>query len=643
MPRMRLRPLLWLAWAVVLVAFLLPVGALFVRSFQVQEVVETDGTVHRAVGDVQEGAEDVSFSIQTTPDAEKQPWSVAVEDVAEVRTVFGFDHYERVFADTRTLGLLRNSVVIAFGGALFALLLGLPAAWLLARTDLRGRGLLAVLCLGPVILPPFFMALGGAREMQDVLIEVLGVEGGTLQLANSILVYGCVLFPLFVLVVRPALAAVPAGPWEAARLLGGPRAALRHVVVPAVLPAVAGAFVLAFLLAFADFAVPDVLGFMLPAGAPPKHVFATEILLQWKQNANAGRAVATGAPYVVVTAVLLLVAVWLLRRSPAFTTPRGTRLRPLVDLRAVSQGAGWRLLERLVPRIARPAVSFGPHVAAWIALLALLGVSFALPLVGIGSWAGSGAESAAAGTVDPAARTVTEGALFDFSGALDRTTGSREERDRWLLTAAAAALLAMALAVPLARQATRGGRLARTAVLLVGALPLAVPGIVFSAATLVFWQALPERLALELGSWTVFSVDVRVLEDGILRSTLVLAARFLPFALLAAWLTLRRVRRGHEEAAAVLGAPRAVRAWRILTPLSLPGVLAGGLLVLVLALRELDAVILVDARILPMRLYDKIHFNRMADEANLLFLCTAYLLVPALICAFLLTLWRRRP
>ena len=72
------------------------------------------------------------------------------------------------------------------------------------------------------------------------------------------------------------------------------------------------------------------------------------------------------------------------------------------------------------------------------------------------------------------------------------------------------------------------------------------------------------------------------------------------------------------------------------------GVLSGGLVVLVLALRELDAIMLIDARVLPMRLYDKIHFNRMAEEANLLFLCLTYLLVPALVGALLFGLWGRR-
>ena len=92
----------------------------------------------------------------------------------------------------------------------------------------------------------------------------------------------------------------------------------------------------------------------------------------------------------------------------------------------------------------------------------------------------------------------------------------------------------------------------------------------------------------------------------------------------------------------MLGAGAGTRAWRILLPMTWVGVLSGGLVVFVLALRELDAVMLVDARVLPMRLYDKIHFNRMADEANLLFLCLGYLLVPALVCALLVGLRSRR-
>ncbi len=601
----RLRnPITWLVILVLLAGLVLPIGAMLLRSVLFYEVVETDGTVHRAVGEVIETEDAIRFDIQLEGDDEKRAWEVDPRDHAETRTVWSLDHYRRIFSDDRTRGLLENSAWIAFGGALCALLLGLPVAWVLARTALRGRLLLGALCLGPAVLPPFFMAMGGARPMQALLIDLFGVSGGTLQIMNSILVFGCALFPLFVLLVGPALAAVPAGPWESARLLRGPRAAFRHVTLPAVLPSIVGAYVLCFVLALTDFAIPDVTGFMLPAGGAPAHVFATEVFLQWKQHANAGRAVATGAPFVVVTAVLLTVALLLLRRSPVFSGARGGRRRSPLQL-----GLRGNLL-------------------AYALVLGVLFITLVSPMLSIASWAGDGAESVAGGSLSPSAVDSSGVPLFDFAATLDRTTGSRDERDRWLLTGVLAALLGMLIATALARAATRGGRLLRGSVLTIGALPLAVPGLVLSVGTLLLWQAIP-------GTW------IRPVEDSVARSVIILAVKFLPFALLAAWLALRAVHLGHEEAAKMLGAGPWTRARRILAPAAGGGIVAGGLVVLVLSLRELDAVTLIDPRILPMRLYDKIHFNRMADEANLLFLCQIYLLGPALLAALILALRRR--
>ena len=66
------------------------------------------------------------------------------------------------------------------------------------------------------------------------------------------------------------------------------------------------------------------------------------------------------------------------------------------------------------------------------------------------------------------------------------------------------------------------------------------------------------------------------------------------------------------------------------------------MLVWLLALRELDTIVLVDARILPMVLYNAIHFNRMAEQANLLFLCLLYFLIPLALAAVLVGLGRRK-
>ena len=594
------RSLAALAWAVVLLGLVLPVGAMFVRSFQAQRVTLTNGDVVYAVGDVKTTTRGYDFSIQSAPGEERIPVRLTRAQVTSVDTVWSVRHYDFVFSDARTIGLLANSLWIAIGGATLALLLGLPLAWLFARTRLRGRALLSWIAFVPALLPPFFVALGGARRLQAFLIDGFGLSGGDLQRWNSILVFGLVLYPLALLLVAPALRAVPAGPWEAARLQGGARQAFRLVTRPAVLPAVVAAWLLAFVLALADFAVPDLLGFMLPSGVP-SHVFSTEVLLQWKQQGNFGRAVATGAPLVLATLLGVLIALALLRRSPVFSAARGHRTRAPVALRA--RGT----------------------VLAYFFVALLLVLAVGMPLFGIASWAGEGGESSATGTAGSSVATPQAGRrLFAFGDALDRTHGSRGERDRWIKTALTAALVSMLVSVLLVRLALRGARFWRGLVLAVGALALAVPGLVLSVGTKVLWTHLP-------APWP---------DGSIAPSVLVLMGRFLPFALAGSWLALRGIPRAQEDAAALSGADAWVRARTIWGPRAWPGVVAGGFLVLILALREIEAVMLIDARILPLRLYDKIHFSRLADEANLLFLCIGILLVPALLLA-LLTVFRR--
>lgn len=598
---------LCLAWLLFGLGFGAPLAVVAWDALRVSEVVRGDGTVLTAVGDVKESRGRVLFATQAGPGAPKEqqnlrraadPARAAPSEVATVRTVPSLAHLRHVLLDPRTPGLLRNSLWVAGGGALLATLLGAALAFGLVRLRLPGRGLLGVLLALPLVLPPFFVALGGARRWQGWIQAAFGAEGGTLQLLNSGVVFGLTLYPLALLLLGPALARLPAGQVEAARLLGGRRAAWRTVTWPAVAPALAAAFLVAFVLALTDFAVPDVTGFLLPAGGAPAHTYATEVFFQVKQEGSRGRAVATALPLLFATTALLVLALGLLRR-----TPLGQRAE--------------RALEPV-----RPGWLGG---ALWVAFLAgVLWIALAAPLLGIAAWAGGGGETQAAGGTPGAAPAPARG-LFEFAATLDATPDSRELRDRWLKTGAASALLALAMAVPILRAALRGGRVARTAALIAALLPLAVPGVVHGVGALGLYARLP-------ASW---------LDESILRSTLVLATRFLPLVLVAGWLALRRVRPEQEQAAALLGAGPLRRALTVWGPQAAPGLGAGALLVLVFALRELDAVVLIDNRILPMTLYSKIHFNRLADEANLLFLCLLYVLGPALLALGLLG-WARR-
>jgi len=67
-------------------------------------------------------------------------------------------HYRRVFADPALQKALWNTVVLAFWVGLASIVLGAPLAWLTARTDVPGRGLIRGLVLASFVTPPFLGA-----------------------------------------------------------------------------------------------------------------------------------------------------------------------------------------------------------------------------------------------------------------------------------------------------------------------------------------------------------------------------------------------------------------------------------------------------------------------------------------------------
>ena len=569
---------LGLAVVVAVGAAVAPLARLFVASLRVHEVTLDGGIRHRVAGHVtrDEGLVRYSLAPEDDPDGELVPVSVPEARVVAEGDRWSLAHYGDVFRSSRTPGLLRNSFVLASGTALLALLLGLPIAVVLARASFRGRRLLGVLLAGPLLLPPFFAAMGVSTSVGHVLAS-LGLAGGTLQLANAVVCLAGLLAPVPALLVGRALAAVPAGLVDAALLAGGPRAARRAVVWPSVRPAVAASATLVFVVALTDFAVPDLLGVFLPDRATAVHVFATEIFLQWNRYGNVGRAVATGAPFAILVAALLAVAVATLRRAPGGVLGGATRLRPRV---------AWTGARALLP---------------WLVAAPVLFLGLVLPIGSVMAWGFSPAKVVA---------TVRE------------TAGLLEDTERWVRLGLLAAFVATAVAVALARAALRRGRAVRAVVALAGGLPLAVPGLVLMVGTLLLWLPLREK------------------PNSLAMGAAVLVGRFLPYALVAVGLALRDVDARMEEAARLAGASPTTLMTRIWGPLSLRGVAASFLLVLVLAFRELDAIQLIAPGIVPVRIYDKVHWGRTADVANLSMAYLGLLLVPALLAAALLP--RRR-
>ncbi|MFJ3135169.1 molybdate ABC transporter permease subunit [Streptomyces sp. NPDC086843] len=154
---------------------------------------------------------------------------------------------------------LRLSLVCATTATALSLLVGVPLAWLLARTDFPGQGLVRALVTLPLVLPPvvggvaLLLALGRNGIVGRWLDAWFGV---TLPFttAGVVLAETFVALPFLVISVEGTLRAADPRFEEAAATLGASRfTAFRRVTLPLIAPGVAAGAVLAWARALGEF------------------------------------------------------------------------------------------------------------------------------------------------------------------------------------------------------------------------------------------------------------------------------------------------------------------------------------------------------------------------------------------------------
>jgi molybdate transport system permease protein len=154
---------------------------------------------------------------------------------------------------------LRLSLVSATAATAVSLVLGVPLAWLLARVDFPGRGLLRALVTLPLVLPPvvggvaLLLALGRNGVAGRWLDDWFGV---TLPFttAGVVVAEAFVAMPFLVISVEGTLRAADPRYEEAATTLGASRfTAFRRVTLPLIAPGVAAGAVLAWARALGEF------------------------------------------------------------------------------------------------------------------------------------------------------------------------------------------------------------------------------------------------------------------------------------------------------------------------------------------------------------------------------------------------------
>jgi molybdate transport system permease protein len=154
---------------------------------------------------------------------------------------------------------LRLSLQVASTATVLAAVLGVPLAWLLARTRFPGRTVVRALVLLPMVLPP---VVGGAA-----LLFALGRRGLVGQwlydwfdltlpfsTTGAVLAATFVAMPFLVITVEAGLRSLPPGYEEASRTLGAGRlATFWRVTIPLLAPQLAAGAALAFARALGEF------------------------------------------------------------------------------------------------------------------------------------------------------------------------------------------------------------------------------------------------------------------------------------------------------------------------------------------------------------------------------------------------------
>ncbi|WP_405007150.1 ABC transporter permease [Kitasatospora purpeofusca] len=154
---------------------------------------------------------------------------------------------------------LRLSLVCATAATAVSLVLGVPLAWLLARTELPGRRLVRALVTLPLVLPP---VVGGVALL--LVLGRRGIVGSWLDSAFGItlpftttgvvIAEAFVAMPFLVISVEGALRAADPRYEEAAATLGASRlTAFRRVTLPLIAPGIGAGAVLAWARALGEF------------------------------------------------------------------------------------------------------------------------------------------------------------------------------------------------------------------------------------------------------------------------------------------------------------------------------------------------------------------------------------------------------
>lgn len=186
-------------------------------------------------------------------------------------SVYTLGNYREVFTDPFIYVVVTNTLVFTISATFFALLFGLPIAWLAERTTIPGKTLIYALMTLGLLIPGIYTAMGWTMIahprigiLNRWLMELFDLSEGPINIATPIgmgFVQGLSLAALAFILTAQMFRAINPTLEEAARVHGmGYAKILRRVTLPLARPGILAAMIYILTIGIATFDIPAILG-----------------------------------------------------------------------------------------------------------------------------------------------------------------------------------------------------------------------------------------------------------------------------------------------------------------------------------------------------------------------------------------------
>jgi len=272
----------------------------------------------------------------------------------ETGIVHGIEAYYSLYADPFVYRTLLNTAIFSLATVVTALLFGIPAAWLVERTNLPRKELPFTLMTLGLLIPGFLSAMGWVFLLHPRigLVNVLlgnipGMAWVRINIASPLgmgFVEGLALAPLAFIMVAATFRATNSELEEAAAVHGmGLVRSLARITLPVAFPGILAAGIYILTIGIAAFEVPAIIGL-----SNRVFTFSTFLYIQVNPQQGLPRYDLAAAFGVLMTVIAGLLSWWyfhVLRQGHRYAVVTGRAYRPkLVELGPRGMWLAWGFL-----------------------------------------------------------------------------------------------------------------------------------------------------------------------------------------------------------------------------------------------------------------------------------------------------------